>query len=160
MGNPNTCLKISPRQIQKIVFRAAEMQDRAPEFLDLLGMVVKVTGTDLTLKRNQAYVMKYIMQNYKKVAYVLDLPLEEKFVLLCMRKRYNSKFRDFEIYFLITLTIVKKNFGARKINLVRGLRDYLLVSIIFASIQSFTALFILDQFAKKLVATKYCTYKS
>lgn len=131
MGNPNTCLKISPRQIQKIVFRAAEMQDRAPEFLDLLGMVVKVTGTDLTLKRNQAYVMKYIMQNYKKVAYVLDLPLEEKFVLLCMRKRYDSKFRDFEIYFLITLTIVKKNFGARKKNLVRGLRDYLLVSIIF-----------------------------
>lgn len=80
MGNPNTCLKVSPRQIQKIVFRAAEMQDRAPEFLDLLGMIVKVTGTDLTLKRNQAYVMKYIMQNYKKVAYVLDLPLEEKFV--------------------------------------------------------------------------------
>lgn len=120
MGNPNTCLKISPRQIQKIVFRAAEMQDRAPEFLDLLGMVVKVTGTDLTLKRNQAYVMKYIMQNYKKVAYVLDLPLEEKFVLLCMRKRYNSKFRDFEIYFLITLTIVKKIFGARKKYFVRG----------------------------------------
>lgn len=149
MGNPNTCLKISPRQIQKIVFRAAEMQDRAPEFLDLLGMVVKVTGTDLTLKRNQAYVMKYIMQNYKKVAYVLDLPLEEKFVLLCMWKRYNSKFRDFEIYFLITLTIVKKIFGARKKYFVRGLRDYLLVSIIFASIQSFTALFILDQFAKK-----------
>lgn len=149
MGNPNTCLKISPRQIQKIVFRAAEMQDRAPEFLDLLGMVVKVTGTDLTLKRNQAYVMKYIMQNYKKVAYVLDLPLEEKFVLLCMRKRYDSKFRDFEIYFLITLTIVKKIFGARKKYFVRGLRDYLLVSIIFASIQSFTALFILDQFAKK-----------
>lgn len=114
MGNPNTCLKISPRQIQKIVFRAAEMQDRAPEFLDLLGMVVKVTGTDLTLKRNQAYVMKYIMQNYKKVAYVLDLPLEEKFVLLCMQKRYNSKFRDFEIYFLITLTIVKKKFWCEK----------------------------------------------
>lgn len=80
MGNPNTCLKVSPRQIQKIVFRAAEMQDRAPEFLDLLGMVVKVTGTDLTLKRNQAYVMKYIMQNYKKVAYVLDLALEDKYV--------------------------------------------------------------------------------
>lgn len=109
MGNPNTCLKISPRQIQKIVFRAAEMQDRAPEFLDLLGMVVKVTGTDLTLKRNQAYVMKYIMQNYKKVAYVLDLPLEEKFVLLCMRKRVitvNSE--TLEYIFLITLTIVKK----------------------------------------------------
>lgn len=114
MGNPNTCLKISPRQIQKIVFRAAEMQDRAPEFLDLLGMVVKVTGTDLTLKRNQAYVMKYIMQNYKKVAYVLDLPLEEKFVLLCMRKRYNSKFRDFEIYIFNYINHCKKKFWCEK----------------------------------------------
>ncbi|XP_021341779.1 inositol 1,4,5-trisphosphate receptor type 2-like [Mizuhopecten yessoensis] len=78
MGNQNTCLKISPRQIQKIVSRAAELQERAPEFLDLLGMIVKVVGTDLTLKRNQAYVMKYIMQNYKKVAYVLDLGREER----------------------------------------------------------------------------------
>lgn len=110
MGNPNTCLKVSPRQIQKIVFRAAEMQDRAPEFLDLLGMIVKVTGTDLTLKRNQAYVMKYIMQNYKKVAYVLDLPLEEKFVytmhakifyFFCARKK-NSR----EVYGNLFVSII------------------------------------------------------
>lgn len=79
MGNQDTCLKISPRQIQKIVSRAAELQERAPEFLDLLGMIVKVVGTDLTLKRNQAYVMKYIMQNYKKVAYVFDLSREERY---------------------------------------------------------------------------------
>ena len=78
MGNQNTCLKISPRQIQKIVARAAELQEKAPEFLDLLGMVVKVVGTNLTLKRNQAFVMKYIMQNYKKVAYVLDYTREER----------------------------------------------------------------------------------
>lgn len=77
-GNQNTCLKINPRQIQKIVNRAAELQDRAPEFLDLLSMIVKVAGTGLTLKRNQAYVMKYIMQNYKKLAFVLDLPREER----------------------------------------------------------------------------------
>ncbi|KAK3086885.1 hypothetical protein FSP39_024881 [Pinctada imbricata] len=38
MGNANTCLKISPRQIQKIVSRASDLQERAPEFLDLLGM--------------------------------------------------------------------------------------------------------------------------
>lgn len=143
MGNPNTCLKISPRQIQKIVFRAAEMQDRAPEFLDLLGMVVKVTGTDLTLKRNQAYVMKYIMQNYKKVAYVLDLPLEEKFVLLCMRKRYNSKFRDFEIYFKIKLQcnhfLFLYFFLARERKTL-CLRHYLLVSIIFCSDSVFHSL--------------------
>lgn len=77
-GNQNTCLKINPRQIQKIVNRAAELQDRAPEFLDLLSMIVKVAGTGLTLKRNQAYVMKYIMQNYKKLAFVLDLAREER----------------------------------------------------------------------------------
>lgn len=151
MGNPNTCLKISPRQIQKIVFRAAEMQDRAPEFLDLLGMVVKVTGTDLTLKRNQAYVMKYIMQNYKKVAYVLDLPLEEKFVLLCMQKRYNSKFRDFEIYFLITLTIVKKKFWCEKKRLRTRLEGLLarLYHFLLQFSLSQPKLFILGQFAKK-----------
>ncbi|KAL5022859.1 hypothetical protein ScPMuIL_002014, partial [Solemya velum] len=77
-GNQVTCLKISPRQIQKIVNRAAELQERAPEFLDLLSMIVKVTGTGLTLKRNQAYVMKYIMQNYKKVAYVLDFTRKDR----------------------------------------------------------------------------------
>ena len=79
-GNQNTCLKINPRQIQKIVNRAAELQERGPEFLDLLSMIVKVAGTGLTLKRNQAYVMKYIMQNYKKLAFVLDLPREDRSV--------------------------------------------------------------------------------
>ena len=43
-------------------------------------MIVKVAGTGLTLKRNQAYVMKYIMQNYKKLAFVLDLPREDRSV--------------------------------------------------------------------------------
>uniref|UniRef100_A0A2C9LYN3 RIH domain-containing protein n=1 Tax=Biomphalaria glabrata TaxID=6526 RepID=A0A2C9LYN3_BIOGL len=81
-GNQNTCLKINPRQIQKIVNRAADLQEKGPEFLDLLSMVVKVAGTDLTLKRNQAYVMKYIMQNYKKVAFVLDLSREEREAIL------------------------------------------------------------------------------
>jgi hypothetical protein len=41
-------------------------------------MIVKVVGTDLTLKRNQAFVMKYIMQNYKKLAYVLDIYLQKE----------------------------------------------------------------------------------
>lgn len=77
-GNQTTCLKIHPRQIQKIVNRAADLQEKAPQFLDLLSMIVKVLGTGLTLKRNQAYVMKYIMQNYKKVAFVLDLSRENR----------------------------------------------------------------------------------
>ena len=83
-GNQTTCLKINPRQIQKIVNRAADLQERGPEFLDLLSMIVKVAGTDLTLKRNQAYVMKYIMQNFKKVAFVLDLPRDERSVIFLL----------------------------------------------------------------------------
>ena len=39
-------------------------------------MIVKVEGLGLTLKRNQAYVMKFIMQDYNKLAYVLDQPRE------------------------------------------------------------------------------------
>ena len=52
----------------------AESQQAAPEFLELLHALVKVEGLDLTIKRNQALVMKYIMQNFKKAAYVLDQP--------------------------------------------------------------------------------------
>ncbi|KAK3610322.1 hypothetical protein CHS0354_029791 [Potamilus streckersoni] len=89
-GNQATCLKISPRQIQKIVNRAAEQQEKAPEFLDLLGMIVKVVGTGLTLKRNQAYVMKYIMQNYRKVAFVLDLQREEREKILTNPNRIST----------------------------------------------------------------------
>lgn len=62
VGNQTTCLKILPSQIQFIVDLAALHQERAPQFLDLLKCIVKVEGLGLTLKRNQAYVMKYIMQ--------------------------------------------------------------------------------------------------
>ncbi|XP_071092410.1 inositol 1,4,5-trisphosphate-gated calcium channel ITPR3-like isoform X4 [Haliotis cracherodii] len=89
-GNQNTCLKISPRQIQKVVNRAAELREKAPEFLDLLQMIVKVVGTGLTLKRNQAYVMKYIMQNYKKLAYVLDQSRDEREKILTDQDRIST----------------------------------------------------------------------
>ena len=80
-----TCLKVLPQQIQTIVDLAAEHQERAPEFLDLLIVIVKVEGLGLTLKRNQAYVMKYVMQDYNKVAYVLDQPREFRERILTMR---------------------------------------------------------------------------
>ena len=48
-----TCLKVLPQQIQTIVNLAAEHQEKAPEFLDLLNVIVKVEGLGLTLKRNQ-----------------------------------------------------------------------------------------------------------
>ena len=80
IGNQVTCLKVLPQQIQTIVNLAAEHQEKAPEFLDLLNTIVKVEGLGLTLKRNQAYVMKYIMQDYNKLAYVLDQPREFRYV--------------------------------------------------------------------------------
>ena len=42
MGNQVTCLKVLPQQIQTIVNLAAEHQEKAPEFLDLLNNIVKV----------------------------------------------------------------------------------------------------------------------
>ncbi|XP_076449737.1 inositol 1,4,5-trisphosphate-gated calcium channel ITPR1-like isoform X2 [Babylonia areolata] len=74
IGNQATCLKVHSRQVQRMVLQAAESQQSAPEFLELLRALVKVEGLDLTIKRNQALVMKYIMQNFKKAAYVLDQP--------------------------------------------------------------------------------------
>ena len=55
-------------------------QDKAPEFLDLLCAIVKVEELNLPLKRNQGYVMKYVMENYQKVAYPFDKSQEERFV--------------------------------------------------------------------------------
>lgn len=52
----------------------------APDFLDLLTAIVKVECLDMPLKRNQAYVMKYIMQTYTPVASVFDKPREERLV--------------------------------------------------------------------------------
>jgi inositol 1,4,5-triphosphate receptor type 1 len=85
IGNQITCLKILPQQIQNIVDLAAAHQEKAPEFLDLLNVIVKVEGLGLTLKRNQAYVMKYIMQDYNKLAYVLDQPREFRERILTMK---------------------------------------------------------------------------
>lgn len=34
----------------------------------------------MTIKRNQALVMKYIMQNYRKAAYVLDQPRDQRYL--------------------------------------------------------------------------------
>ena len=62
IGNQVTCLKILPQQIQSIVELAALHLERVPEFLDLLNDIVKVSDLGLTLKRNQAYVMKFLMQ--------------------------------------------------------------------------------------------------
>ena len=69
-------MRVQPRQIQKVVQLAAEQQDSAPEFLQLLAAIVKVDGTPL--KRNQAAVIKAIMAVYDKFRKVIEMPVEQK----------------------------------------------------------------------------------
>ncbi len=70
-GNLETCLKISPGQINRVVQRAAQAKESAPEFVDLLCAIVKIEELGLPLKRNQAYVMKYVMESYIQDDHVL-----------------------------------------------------------------------------------------
>ncbi len=53
--------------------------------MDFWQVIVKVEGLGLTLKRNQAYVMKFIMQDYNKLAYVLDQPREFRYKAYCSK---------------------------------------------------------------------------
>ena len=98
IGNQVTCLKILPQQIQAIVDLATRLQEKAPEFLDLLNVIVKVEELGLTLKRNQAYVMKYLMQDYAKLAYVFDQPREYRERIL------TTKMGEGHLKYLISLT--------------------------------------------------------
>ena len=52
-------------------------------------LCIQVEGLGLTLKRNQAYVMKYIMQDYNKLAYVLDQPREFREKILTLKAGKN-----------------------------------------------------------------------
>jgi len=60
-------------------------------------LAYQVEGLDLTLKRNQAYVMKYVMQDYNKLAYVLDQPRDHREPILTGRGD------KFQLYYLISL---------------------------------------------------------
>jgi hypothetical protein len=81
VNNQTSCLKITETQIKKIVLLACEYQEKSPEYLDLLYTLVKVEGLDLNIKRNQSLVIKYIMQNYRKSAYVLEKPRNERYFI-------------------------------------------------------------------------------
>ena len=67
-----------------------EHQERVPELVDLLNAIVKVDGLDMPLKRNQAYVMKYVMQSYSKVAAILDQPINMRFVSVTSTVGFSS----------------------------------------------------------------------
>ena len=46
---------------------------------------MQVEGLGLTLKRNQAYVMKYVMQDYNKLANIMDQPREAREQILTLQ---------------------------------------------------------------------------
>ena len=48
-GNQATCLKVQPRQIEKVVWLVGEYEERVPELLDLLSAIVKVATEHITM---------------------------------------------------------------------------------------------------------------
>ncbi len=84
VGNQATCLKVQPKQVEKIVWLVGKHQERVPEFLELLCALVKVENLEIPLKRNQAYVMKFVMQSYSKTAFILDFSRERRYVFSIM----------------------------------------------------------------------------
>lgn len=91
-------MKILPQQIQSIVDLIGVLQEKGSDFIDLLNVIVKVEGLGLTLKRNQAYVMKYVMQDYNKLAHVMDQPREYREQILTIQMDIDN------LKYLISLT--------------------------------------------------------
>ncbi len=56
------------------------MQHKVPEYLDVLNALVRVEGSGLAIKKNQTFVMKYIMQSYGRIAYILEKDLEFRYL--------------------------------------------------------------------------------
>ena len=83
-GNHATCMKVQPKQLEKIIQLIGVHHERVPEFLQLLTAIVKVEGLDMPLKRNQSYVMKFIMQSYNKICFLLDQPRERRSATDCL----------------------------------------------------------------------------
>ncbi len=62
-----------------MVSLCCELKNQVPEYLDVLCAIVKVEGSGLAIKKNQTIVMKYIMQSYSSLAYILEKPAEARF---------------------------------------------------------------------------------
>ena len=67
-------MNIAGRQIRKIVKLAAKHKENAPEFLDLLAAIVKIEELNLPVKKNQEIVMKYLLEYFKDIFYILQKP--------------------------------------------------------------------------------------
>lgn len=81
VNNRPNCLKISPKQLERLTNLISNLQSEAPEFLSLLSDIVR-GDSDMPLKRNQTYIIKYIIRNYSRIAFILDKPREMREQLL------------------------------------------------------------------------------
>lgn len=72
------CLRITPNQICKIIKMAADNQEKAPEFLLLLSTLVKDQSTGMVVSRNKLIIAKFLMENYQKVAYIMEWTSKER----------------------------------------------------------------------------------
>ena len=71
-------LQVAVQHVQRVVQLAGKHQHMAPEMLQVLKVLVKDETTGMVLQRNQTLVVKYIMENYKTAAYVMDMPWERR----------------------------------------------------------------------------------
>ena len=67
-GNLTTCLRVQSRHIDLIVKVLTRCSSDVPQLLQLLHSIVKVSGPDVPLRRNQSFVMKCIMKHFSRTA--------------------------------------------------------------------------------------------
>jgi hypothetical protein len=68
VGNLTTCLKVQSHHVESVVKLVCDFSNQVPELLELLCSVVKVSGIDVPLRRNQSYVMKCVMRSFVHIA--------------------------------------------------------------------------------------------
>lgn len=79
--NESNCIQIKESQIARVVELLAEF--KLPEYLQLLAAIIRVDKFNLTLKRNQNAIVKYMMQNRDEtIIGVDDDKNEERLALL------------------------------------------------------------------------------
>ena len=94
-GNQVTCLKILPQQIQEIVDLVGQHQEKAPEFLDLLNIIVKVAASNITL----AFPIIFLLH----VALSTPLPAFQISLARVFPSCFRSSFLPFSLVFISIL---------------------------------------------------------
>jgi hypothetical protein len=78
VGNERHCNLLAPEQIGKIFELLLNFKADAGQFFDVLQEIVINVDTGMIHHRNCQIVAKYLTENFKKVAYVLDVTEAER----------------------------------------------------------------------------------